>query len=215
MEEFGEGMGEQPATGQVEQPYVPKTEAEAEFLAAKLAAQQAAAQQSAQGEGTMVEPTSLTPPGIAAAAGTAEPQPGGVDPSAGPVVMVDPEELYQTAYTDFARGNYELAILGFQDYVKRFPDTDLADNAQYWIGESHYSLSRYRQAVQAFQDVEILYPGGDKVSDAILKKGFALIEMNQIDEGIRQLQKLISDHPRSNAARIARQRLRSMGLSAP
>ena len=132
-----------------------------------------------------------------------------------PGVVVDPEELYQTAYTDFARGNYELAILGFQDYVKRFPDTDLADNAQYWIGECHYSLERYPQAVAAFGEVEGRYAQADKVPDALLKKGYSLIEMNQMEQGIRELQRLISTYPRSNAARIARQRLRSMGLSTP
>jgi tol-pal system protein YbgF len=136
-------------------------------------------------------------------------------PGAPAAPAVDPEELYQTAYTDFARGNYELAILGFQDYVTRFPDTDLADNAQYWIGECHYSLERYPQSVQAFQEVSVRFPEADKVPDALLKKGYALIEMNQIQEGIRELQGLISRHPRSNAARIARQRLRSMGLSTP
>jgi len=152
-----------------------------------------------------------------APAGTPQPPQTTGQPPAGlpPVVVVDPEEMYQTAYADFARGNYELAILGFQDYVRRFPDTDLVDNAQYWIGECHYSLERYPQAIQAFQQVEVRFPEADKVPDALLKKGYALIEMNQIQDGIRELQRLISHHPRSNAARIARQRLRSMGLSTP
>lgn len=151
-----------------------------------------------------------TPPATGSEVGAAGGQ-AGVDPT----LEVDPEELYQTAYTDFARGNYELAILGFQDYVRRFPKTDLADNAMYWIGESQYSLGRYNRAVQSFQDVATLYPGGEKVPDALLKKGYALIELNRMDQGIRELQGLIAEHPRSNAARIARSRLRAMGLPSP
>jgi tol-pal system protein YbgF len=128
---------------------------------------------------------------------------------------VDPEELYQTAYSDFARGNYELAILGFQDYLERYPVSEFADNAQYWVGEANYSMERYPVALEAFQMVLEQYPEGDKVPDSMLKKGYTLFEMNRIVEGIRELQALIRRYPDSTPARMARQRLESMGLAVP
>jgi len=123
-----------------------------------------------------------------------------------------PEELYNTARADFLKGNYELAIEGFKQYIQVYPDSELADNTQYWIGECYYSQQKFSQAVQEFDKVINKYPTGDKVVSAHLKKAFAYFELNQIARGVIQLQQLIQEFPNSNEARIARERLESLGL---
>ena len=156
-----------------------------------------------------------TPPGVQGTegAGNASAQAGAPRPPA--EVPVDPEEMYQTAYSDFARGNYELAIMGFQEYLQKYPASEFADNAQYWIGEANYSMERYPAALDAFQGCVERYPEGDKVPDSMLKKGYTLIELNRMVEGIRDLQTLIRRYPDSTAARMAKQRLEALGLSTP
>ena len=148
--------------------------------------------------------------------GVATTYPGmGTEPTLPVYTLQDPVELYQTAYADFARGNYELAILGFQEYLDRFPASDFADDAQYWVGEAYYRQEKHADSVRAFEAVIDLFPDGDKVPLAMLKKGYALFEMNRIVEGIRELQTLVRDYRDTNAARLARQRLQGMGLSSP
>ena len=83
----------------------------------------------------------------------------------------DPQALYQTAYNDYLRGNYELAILGFRQYLESFPNTELADNASYWIGESYFSQGQYERAIQEFDNILSTYERSDKVASALLKKG--------------------------------------------
>ncbi len=126
---------------------------------------------------------------------------------------VEPEELYKTAYADYSKGNYALAISGFKEYIQKFPNTDLTDNAQYWIGECHYSLGEYEKSIEEFDKVIENFPDGDKVPGAHLKKGYALFELNQTAKGVILLQYLINRYPKSDEARIARNKLESMGAS--
>jgi tol-pal system protein YbgF len=175
------------------------------------------------GETGMMPGTEGAGPGPEEGTAHTEPAPEGVESGGTEVapttpsvdLPVDPVELYQTAYADFARGNYELAILGFQEYQDRYADSEFADDAQYWIGEAYYSMERYPDSVQAFQATMDRYPEGDKVPNSMLKKGYALFEMNRIVEGIRELQLLVRKYPDSSAARLARQRLQGMGLATP
>ena len=84
------------------------------------------------------------------------------------------EQLYRSSYGDYIRDNFDLAIEGFQQLLGRYPRGDLADNAQYWIGESYYRQGRIREATQAFERVIDEYPEGDKVADAMVRKAFIL-----------------------------------------
>jgi tol-pal system protein YbgF len=127
----------------------------------------------------------------------------------------DPIEIYQGAYRDYQRGNYDLARLGFEQFLEIAPQSDLADNAAYWIGECFFAQKRQREAIARFDQVINDYPGSDKVPAALLKKGFAYIEMGERAQGIVQLQYVIHEHPRSSEAEIARQRLRAMGIQTP
>ena len=124
----------------------------------------------------------------------------------------DPEALYQSAYDDYLRGNYDLAVAAFEEYLQTFPNTDLADNATYWIGEAYYREGRYRQAIDQFERVVRRYPRSEKVAGALLKKGYAYLELGERSQGVVQLQYVIREHPNSDEASIARDRLRALGV---
>jgi len=141
---------------------------------------------------------------------------GGAERDAGdagaPAIQAEPQELYQRAYDDYLRGNYDLAVEEFDEYLSSFPNTDLADNATYWIGECYYRQGKYRQAIDQFDKVLRRYPRSDKVPGALLKKGYAYLELGERSQGIVQLQYVIREHPSSDEANIARDRLKAIGV---
>lgn len=144
----------------------------------------------------------------------AEESPGGGRTTPG-LGAGDPRTLYETAYNDYLRGNYELAILGFRQYLQSFPDTDLSDNAVYWIGECFYSQGEHARAIQEYDNVLNRYPRSDKTAAALLKKGFSYLEAGQREAGVAELQDVLSRFPGSNEARLAAQRLQDLGVDAP
>jgi TolA-binding protein len=131
------------------------------------------------------------------------------------------EQAYQAAYVDFTRGSFQLAITGFREFVRRFPDSSLADKAQYWIGESYFSLARasasagrtleatreLEQAVQEFRRVVLNYPRGEKVPTAIYKEALALAELQQTTLAQTRLKYLLDHFPQSEEAALAKERL--------
>ena len=126
----------------------------------------------------------------------------------------DPEALYNTAYADFSKGNYELAISGFREYQELFPDSALADNALYWIAECDYSQGNYRGAVDALDTLLQRYPDSDKSPAANLKKAMAFQEQNQIGQAIIQFRYVVSAFPDTDESRLARDKLAGLGASA-
>ncbi len=141
----------------------------------------------------------------------------GAAPGTTPAPMADvsdPQALYQTAYNDYLRGNYDLAVLGFRQYLESFPNTELADNAAYWIGECFYSQAKYRQAIREFDDILGRYPRSDKLASALLKKGYAYLELGEREQGVVQLQHVAREYPATDEANLARQRLRELGVDA-
>jgi len=135
-------------------------------------------------------------------------------PLAAPGAAADPETLYQTSYSDYLRGNYDLALLGFRQYLESFPDTDLADNASYWIGECFYRQQKYADAIAEYDQVLTRYPRSDKTASALLKKGYAQIELGERRQGVEQLEKVVKNFPSSDEANLARQRLQSLGVDS-
>jgi tol-pal system protein YbgF len=119
----------------------------------------------------------------------------------------NPDQLFAAAYGDYSRGNYDLAISEFRQYVETYPTSEMADNAQYWIGECYYSKKLLNEAVAEFDKVSLLFPKGDKVPGARFKKGVTLMEQGQLDAGRVELNALIKLYPRSNEAVLARQQL--------
>jgi len=125
----------------------------------------------------------------------------------------DAEGLYNSAYADFSKGNYALAVSGFEEYAERFASSDLADNALYWVGECYYSQGNFEDAVAAFDRVLARYPDSDRAASANLKKGLAFLEQNQIGKAIVQLRYVLTTYPSSDEARIARDKLLSLGAT--
>ncbi|MBV8518478.1 MAG: tol-pal system protein YbgF [Acidobacteria bacterium] len=169
-----------------------------ETLRAQLAAMQAAPPAAASAGTTA--PTA----GTAAMSEVTVPAP--VTPAA------DPMQTYQAAYRDYQRGNYDLAIEGFRDFLAANANSELADNASYWIGESLYSQKKYQEAIEQFDSVVNKYPRSDKVPGALLKKGYAYIALGQKAQGIVQLQYVVHEHPKSQEAPLARQKLKALGI---
>lgn len=134
-----------------------------------------------------------------------------VVPGGGSNPLPDPEDLYNTSYADFMKGNYTLAISGFQDFVDSFPDSALADNAMYSIAECYYSQGAFADAIGGFDRMLERFPTSDKAASADLKKGLAYIEQNQIQLAIVQLQHVISRYPGTDESRIAEDKLKSFG----
>ena len=173
----------------------------------QLSQQLAQAQRDLQDLRTQVTALQTTP---APAATTPTPAGGTLTVPAPPAA--DPEQTYQAAYRDYTRGNYDLAIEGFRDYVDNNPKSDKADNAAYWIGESLFSQKKYRDAIEQFDNVVTKYPKSDKVPGALLKKGYAYIALGERAQGIVQLQYVVHEHPKSQEATLARQRLKQLGV---
>jgi tol-pal system protein YbgF len=134
-------------------------------------------------------------------------------PAPGTEAFPDPEALYNTAYADFSKGNYALAISGFREYQQRFPASALADNALYWIAECHFSQGAFGTAVDALDDLLARYPDSDKAPAANLKKALAFQEQNQIGQAIIQYRYVVSAFPGTDEARLARDKLSGLGAS--
>lgn len=122
-------------------------------------------------------------------------------------VSQNPESIYYTAYSDYIKKNYDLAIQGFQQFLRLFPDNTLADNSLYWIGECYYSQKKFQEAVSTFNELRNKYSDGDKLPDAILKEGYALIEIGRQTEGIDVLKELCSRFPLSEECSLAKQKI--------
>jgi tol-pal system protein YbgF len=131
---------------------------------------------------------------------------GGADAGASTPVPA-PRELYSQAYADYARGNYDLAIQGFTEYIENYPDTDFTDNAQYWIGECLYSKKMYEEAIEAWNTLFRDHPSSDKLPDGRVKKGMALERLGRKSQALVEYRYVVDRYPNSQAARIARERL--------
>jgi len=123
---------------------------------------------------------------------------------------VSPQEVYNMARTDYLRGNFKLAIEGFQMYWENFPASPLADDALYWIGECFFSQKQYGNAIDQFNELILSYPQGDKVPAAYLKKGLSLVELGKKEEAIVVFKLLITKFPLEEDAKIAQQKLKDL-----
>ena len=142
------------------------------------------------------------PPTGALAAGSTLP-PGGA-PSA--------DTLYSNGLRDITSGKYDLARQEFQDYLKYYSDTDLASNAQFYLGEIAYSQHNYDQAVQEYDRVLTNYPKSFKLAPAHLKKGMAQLELGQKTAGVKELREVVKRYPGTEEERRARAKLKELGV---
>jgi tol-pal system protein YbgF len=124
-----------------------------------------------------------------------------------------PDVLYNNGLRDYNGGKNDLASQEFSDYIKFYPNTDLAGNAYFYLGELQFKQANYQQAVQSYDQVLQNFPSGNKAASAQLKKGFSLLELGKQDEGVTELRHLIQRYPHSPEALQARERLRKAGVS--
>ena len=132
-------------------------------------------------------------------------------PGGGPAPSAD--TLYSNGLRDITGGNYDLARREFQDYLKYYGDTDLASNAQFYLGEIAYSQKKYEQAVAEYDHVLTNYPKSFKLAPAHLKKGMALIELGQKTSGVRELRDVVKRFPGTEEERRARAKLKELGVA--
>lgn len=117
---------------------------------------------------------------------------------------------YEEAWNLLERKDYRAAVARFKEFLKKHPQSEYADNAQYWIGESHYALREFDQAILEFDVVRRKYPKGDKVPAALLKQGFAFAELGDKVDARLILQELIDRYPQSPEAGKAKQKLKAL-----
>ena len=122
-----------------------------------------------------------------------------------------PDVLYNNALRDYNGGNNDLATQEFNDYIKFYPNTDLAGNSYFYLAEIQFKAGDYAKAVANYDLVLQNFPSGNKAATAQLKKGYALLELGKEDEGTQELKHVIQRYPRSNEAAQARERLRKVG----
>ncbi|SMC18103.1 tol-pal system protein YbgF [Desulfacinum hydrothermale DSM 13146] len=148
-------------------------------------------------------------PAPTAAPASATPAPSGTTGSQAGVQIVtppqDPEKaLYSRSLESFQKGDYENALKGFRQFVDRYPQSDLADNALFWIGECHFMKGRYQEAIAAYQDVLDRYPKGNKVAYALLKQGAAFEKLGDKTAARILYERVIQQHPQTPQAEIAK-----------
>jgi tol-pal system protein YbgF len=114
------------------------------------------------------------------------------------------------AYTDYLKGNFQLAIEGFNLYREQFPNSPLSDNALYWIGECHFSLEEFERAIENFNELILNYPSGDKIAAAYLKKGISLMDLGKKEEALLVFKLLISKYPLEEETKIAQQKIKEL-----
>jgi tol-pal system protein YbgF len=125
-----------------------------------------------------------------------------------------PDVLYNNALRDYNGGKNDLASQEFSDYLKFYPNTDIAGNCYFYLAEIQFRQGNYQQAVQNYDLVLQNFPSGNKAASAQLKKGFALLELGKQDDGVRELRRLLARYPHSPEALQARDRLRKLGVPA-
>ena len=139
-------------------------------------------------------------------------QPGQTGPQQPPQPQAPPPDvLYNNALRDYNAAKYDLATQEFGDYIKYYPNTDLAGNAQFYLADLEYRQNDFESAVRDYDKVLEQYPGGNKASAAQLKKGMALAKLGRRSEAVKEYQSLIQRYPRSIEADQARQQLRALG----
>ncbi|HEX7402249.1 MAG TPA: tol-pal system protein YbgF [candidate division Zixibacteria bacterium] len=135
---------------------------------------------------------------------------GSVSDTSAVKANADPQKLYDASYLDLTRGSYDLAITGFTNYLKYFPETELAGNAQYWLGECYYAKKNFTRSAIEFHKVLENYSTGAKVPSALYKLGLSLIELKSTNQAEKYLNELMEKYPNTQEAKLAEQKLKKI-----
>ncbi len=131
----------------------------------------------------------------------------GVKPKEADIKKLSEKELYQASKKSFDEGDFDRAREGFRELLNRFPKSENADNAQFWVGEIYYREKWYEKAIVEYQKVIENYPKGNKVRSSLLKQGYAFSNIGDNTNARLILKELIRKYPDSNEANIAKQKL--------
>lgn len=147
------------------------------------------------------------PAGPAGETQTGASVPAPAAPGAPVALGTSPQRAWDTAFSDYVGGQYDLAVLGFDAYIRDFPKSDQADNAQVLIGKSLMLDNKYEKAVEAFEKAIRAYPTGDAVPEAHYQKGVSLQHLGEIDKARDAFNTVVKNYPDSTAATLAKQKL--------
>lgn len=140
--------------------------------------------------------------GAAAASGPTGPPPG------------SEQAVYMQALDSLKNGKYPDAISGLKQFLTTYPKSDLADNAQYWLGETYYASGDFSSAADAFQTLLHQWPSSSKAPDALLRLGYAQYELKQYSDARATLAQVGQRYPGTNAAQQAKDRLRQLSAGS-
>jgi tol-pal system protein YbgF len=128
---------------------------------------------------------------------------------------MSPQRLFDTAWADYTAGQWDLCILGMESYLRNFPRSELADDAQLYIGECNFANGRFTEAAAAYTQLIVSYPKGDQVPMAYYKRGLALERLGQLDRARESYEQVMKLHPESDPARVAKQALDRINRNRP
>ena len=124
------------------------------------------------------------------------------------------DALYSNGLRDINGKHYDLAAQEFQDYLKYYSDTDLASNAQFYLGEIAFMQGEYQRALDAYNKVVENYPKSFKTASSRMRKGFCLAELGQKAAAIRELRTVVRQYPGTDEAKRSAAKLRELGATA-
>ena len=124
-------------------------------------------------------------------------------------------KAYQQAFDLLKSGRYDESLAAFNDFLINYPNSDYADNAQYWLGETYYVRRQFGPAIMEYEKLIQNYPKSQKLTHALLKIGYSYHELGQIDKAKATLEDLKNRYPDTTAARLAEERLQRINLERP
>ena len=148
-------------------------------------------------------------PAVAPPLGTGDPQGAPPGPPTAPpgAFGTSPSKAFEAARSDYFAANWALAIQGFESFIKSFPKSDMIDDAQYYIGESYFGATKYREAIAAYDRVIAAYPASNTLPGTYYKRGVALNAIGQIQPARESFEFVIKTYPTSDTATLAKQAL--------
>ena len=153
-------------------------------------------------------PADPNAPSVSDAGGSPAPvTPPPAPPAAALAAGASPQRLYDSAFSDYTAGHFDLAVQGFESFIKSFPRSEQADDAQVYIGNSYLQAGKFEKAVEAYDLAIRTYPQGNVIADAWYKKGTALLDLKQTAKAIEAFEFVAKTYPESAAALLARQQI--------
>ena len=133
--------------------------------------------------------------------------PGGVAASPKVLTYESPTKLYNDSLALIRSDKIDIAIPLLRQYLEIYPRTELADNAQYWLGECYYKKKDFKNAIDEFKKVLNNYPSGNKTPAALLKLGYSYYELRQTTKALESLQRIINQYPNDPVYSLAQKKI--------